>query len=59
MNTNKITMDIILILVVTAGIVSFFYNPIGGDMKYLQIIMGSIVGFFIGVRQLPVMRARK
>jgi hypothetical protein len=50
------TKDIILVLIVLAGIVSFFYNPLAGDMKYLQILMGGVVGFYIGTRELPLGR---
>jgi len=48
------TKDIILVLIVLAGVISFFYNPIGTDMKYLQILMGGIVGFYIGVKEIPL-----
>ena len=48
------TKDIILVLIVLAGIVSFFYNPLTADMKYLQILMGGIVGFFIGIKEIPL-----
>jgi hypothetical protein len=57
MKVKALTIDIILTLVVIAGLVSFFYNPLGQDMKYLQILMGSIIGFFIGLKEIPVMRA--
>jgi len=53
------TKDIILIIIVLAGIVSFFYNPLEADMKYLQILMGSIMGFFVGVQDLPIARLRR
>ncbi len=48
------TKDIILVLIVIAGIVSFFYNPLIADMKYLQILMGGIVGFYIGIKDIPL-----
>ena len=48
------TKDIILVLIVLAGVVSFFYNPINADMKYLQILMGGIVGFYIGIKEVPL-----
>ncbi len=54
------TQDIILVLVVSAGIVSFFYNPMGGDaIKYLQTLAGGIVGFYLGIKELPVARATR
>jgi hypothetical protein len=54
---KEITQDIILIAVVIAGIASFFYNPIGGDMSLLRTLMGGIVGYYVGVAQFPIMRA--
>jgi hypothetical protein len=50
----RMTKDIILVLIVAAGIVSFFYNPLTADMKYLQILMGGIVGFYIGIKEMPL-----
>jgi len=50
------TKDIILVLIVLAGIVSFFYNPLGSDMKYLQILMGGVVGFYIGIKEIPLQK---
>lgn len=55
---KNLTKDIILVLIVTAGIVSFFYNPIGGEsIKYLQTLAGGVVGFCLGVKELPIVRA--
>jgi len=51
--TIYMTKDIILVLIVLAGIVSFFYNPLTADMKYLQILMGGIVGFYAGIQEIP------
>jgi hypothetical protein len=51
------TKDIILVLIVLAGIVSFFYNPLNADMKYLQILMGGIVGFYIGIKEIPLQKS--
>ena len=48
------TKDIILVLISLAGIVSFFYNPLGGDMRYLQIVLGGIVGFYTGIKEIPL-----
>ena len=56
----NITKDIILILIICAGAVSFFYAPMGGEsVKYLQTLAGGIVGFYIGVKEIPVMTAFK
>ena len=46
--------DVILVLVVVAGLVSFFYSPLGEATKYLQILMGSIVGYYLGLKEIPV-----
>ena len=55
---KKLIQDIILILVVLAGIVSFFYNPIGGEaIVYLQTLAGGIVGYYLGLHDLPIARA--
>lgn len=55
---KELTQDIILILVVAAGVVSFFHNPLGGEsIKYLQTLSGGIVGFYLGIKELPVARA--
>jgi len=48
------TKDIILTLIALAGIISFFYNPLGGDMKYLQIILGGIIGYYTGIKDIPL-----
>ena len=48
------TKDIILVLIALAGIVSFFYNPLGTDMKFLQVILGGIVGFYTGIKEVPL-----
>lgn len=55
---KQLTQDIILVLVVVAGIVSFFYNPIGGEaIKYLQTLAGGIVGYYLGLQDYPIARA--
>ena len=59
MNFKELTMDIILTLIVIAGIVSFFYNPVGVDMKYLQTLMGAVIGYFIGIQAMPIGRTLK
>ena len=46
--------DIILIIVALAGIVSFFYNPLTADMKFLQIILGGIIGYYTGIKEIPL-----
>lgn len=51
------TKDIILVLVVVAGLISFFYNPTNVDMKYLQIIMGGIIGFYTGIKEIPLQKS--
>ena len=57
---KQITQDVILVIIVLAGIVSFFYNPLGGEsIKYLQILMGGIVGFYTGIKELPIARGIK
>ena len=58
---KEITRDIILVLIVIAGLVSFFYVPEGTEsgMKFLQTIMGSIVGWYTGIKTVPVMSAMK
>ena len=56
---KELTRDIILVVIVLAGIVSFFYNPLGGDMKYLQILMGGIIGWYTGIQSLPIAGALK
>lgn len=49
------TKDIILVLIVLAGVLSFFYNPQDSEnIKYLQIIMGGIVGYYTGVKAIPL-----
>ena len=52
--SKSMTKDIILVIIVLAGIVSFFYNPLNTDMKYLQILMGGIVGFYVGIKEMPL-----
>ena len=55
-----LTKDIILVLVVIAGLVSFFYNPLNTEaIKYLQDLAAMIVGFYLGKGQLPIMGAFK
>jgi len=56
---KEITRDIVLVIIMVAGIASFFYNPLGGDMKYLQILMGGIIGFYTGIQAWPVAGAMK
>jgi hypothetical protein len=56
---KELTRDIILVVIILAGIVSFFYNPLGGDMKYLQILMGGIIGWYTGIQALPLGRFLK
>ena len=53
------TKDIILVLIALAGLVSFFYNPLGTDMKFLQVILGGIVGFYTGIKTVPFAAAFK
>ena len=48
------TKDIILVLIALAGVISFFYNPLVGDMKYLQIILGGIIGYYTGIKEIPL-----
>ena len=54
MTKKNITKDIILILVTLAGIISFFYNPEGIDMEFLRILLGGVVGYYIGIKKLPL-----
>lgn len=60
-NMTKLTQDLILVLVVLAGIVSFFWNPLGDTMEWLRIAMATIVGFLIKepieLRELPIKRS--
>ncbi len=56
---KRITKDIILIIVVMAGVASFFYNPQGVNMEFLRTIMGAIVGYYIGLKEFPVFGIRK
>jgi len=57
---KTLIQDIILLIIVLAGIVSFFYNPIGGDaIKYLQILMGGIVGYYTGIKTIPLSSSRR
>ena len=51
------TKDIILVLIALAGVVSFFYNPLGGDMKFLQVILGGIIGYYTGIKDIPLKSA--
>jgi len=51
------TKDIILVLIALAGVVSFFYNPLAGDMKYLQIILGGIIGYYTGIKEIPLQKS--
>lgn len=62
MKPKQLTIDIILILIVLAGITSFFYNPLQADMRALQILVGGILGWITkGVfgGEIPVARAFK
>ena len=54
---KKFTQDIVLIIAVIAGVVSFFYNPTGIDMTFLRTLIGGIVGYYLGMEEIPVMRA--
>jgi sugar phosphate permease len=58
---TKLTQDIILVLVILAGIVSFFWNPLGENMEYLRLTMAAIIGFFVkepvSLRELPFKRS--
>ena len=60
---TKLTQDIILVLIVLAGIISFFFNPLGENMEYIRLTMGVVVGFLIKSPiqegKLPVIRAIK
>jgi len=56
---KEIARDIVLVIIVIAGLLSFFYNPLSADMKYLQILMGAIIGFYTGIQSIPVMGAIK
>ena len=51
---KEITSGIISIIIVIVGLASFFYNPTDVDMRYLQVLMGAIVGFYLGIKQIPV-----
>ena len=57
MKPTQLSVDIILVLVVLAGIASFFINPLGIDMKALQLLASGIVGFIIKGGEVPIMRA--
>jgi len=56
---KEITRDIVLVLIVIAGLVSFFWTPEGAseNIKFLQTLMGGIVGWFTGIKTIPVMGA--
>lgn len=56
---KKITRDVVLILVVIAGLVSFFYNPQGIEMEFLRTLLGGVVGYYIGIKELPLSLIRK
>lgn len=58
---KEITRDIILVLIVIAGLVSFFYTPEGAgeNLKFLQTLMGGIVGWYTGIKTIPIMGAIK
>jgi len=58
---KEITRDIVLVLIVIAGLVSFFYVPAGAaeNMKFLQTLMGAIVGWYTGIKAMPVVGAMK
>jgi len=57
--TKTITRDVVLTLIIIAGLISFFYNPLSIDMRYLQTLAGVIVGFYSGIKTLPVISAMK
>ena len=60
---SNLTQDIILVLIVIAGILSFFFNPLGENMEYIRLTMGVVVGFLlknpIEEKELPIVRAFK
>jgi len=56
---KELARDIVLLLIVTAGIVSFFFNPQGVDMKFLQMAMTAIIGYYTGMKNLPILSAIK
>lgn len=58
---REVTRDIILVLIVIAGLVSFFWVPEGAseNIKFLQTLMGGIIGWYTGIKTLPVMGAIK
>lgn len=57
MKPTQLSADVILVLVVLAGIASFFINPLGVDMKSLQLLAAGIVGFIIKGGEVPIVRA--
>jgi len=59
MNVQDYTLDIIFVVIIVAAAVSFFWNPLTTDMRYLQTLAGGIVGFFIGFKDIPVARLIK
>ena len=58
---KEITRDIILLLIVVAGLVSFFWSPETGvgNVKFLQTLMGGIIGWYTGIKVLPIAGAIK
>lgn len=52
--TKKITKDIILILVTIAALVSFFWNPRNVELDFLWTLLGGIVGYYVGIKNLPL-----
>jgi len=58
---KEITRDVILVLIVVAGLVSFFWTPEGGaeNIKFLQTLMGGIIGWYTGIKTVPVLGAIK
>jgi hypothetical protein len=57
--SKELTRDIVLMLIVIAGLVSFFYNPMMTDMRPLQILVGGIIGYYTGNGSVPIMGAIK
>jgi len=56
---KEITRDVILVLIVIAGLVSFFWTPetAGENIKFLQTLMGGIIGWYTGIKTLPIVTA--
>lgn len=54
---KKIARDVILVLITLGGIISFFYKPETQGIEYLRTLMGAIVGYYIGMEEIPVFSA--